>query len=168
MTMTPNNPKVEAILLQIQKSYAEIEQLLAGPLASLSQERLYQQPGENEWSIMQNLAHILEFMPYWASEVEKLVANPGQTFGRTQGHEGRLQGIRDHESDTLAQIKAELPGSFGPLEATISTLKDSDLQLTGVHSKYGEKPLEWFIEDFITRHLSDHIEQIKEDIQRMG
>ncbi|MDQ6661705.1 MAG: DinB family protein [Chloroflexota bacterium] len=168
MTMTPNNPKVEAILLQIQKSYAELEQLIAGPLANLEPGKLYQQPGNDEWSITQNLAHILEFMPYWATEVEKLVAKPGQNFGRTMGHEGRLQGIRDYESADLAQIKAALPSSFGPLEAVISTLKDSDLELTGVHSKHGEKSLEWFIEDFITRHLSDHIEQIREDVQKVG
>ena len=30
---------------------------------------------------MQNLAHVVEFMPYWAGEINKLVAEPGRNLG---------------------------------------------------------------------------------------
>lgn len=161
MSTAPANPNVEAIRLSVQKSYTELNRLIDGPLASSGPDKLYKAPVENEWSIMQNLAHIVEFMPYWANEIEKLVATPGQNFGRTAQNEGRLQAIREHGSDSLDQIKAALPGSYARLEEVLSKLKDSDLELTGHHIKYEDKSLEWFIEEFVTQHLIDHLEQIK-------
>src|SRR5205085_10410950 len=133
MTISSANPEVEAILLSVQKSYHELNQLIDGPLARLDPQKLYKSPAEDEWTIMQNLAHIVEFMPYWANEVEKLVARPGQNFGRTAKQEARLQAIRDHGTDNLAQIRAALPESYARLEEVLSGLKDSDLRLTGQH-----------------------------------
>ena len=161
MNTAPANPNVEAIRLSVQKSYAELNQLIDGPLASLDSAKLYQPPVENEWSIMQNLAHVVEIMPYWANEIEKLVARPGQNFGRTMQHEGRLQAIREHGSDSLQQMKAALPASYARLQEVLSKLTDSNLELTGMHSRYGEKSLDWFIEEFVTQHLINHVEQIR-------
>src|SRR5436305_1074276 len=152
MNTAPANPNVEAMRLSVQKSYAELNRLIDGPLASLDPDKLYKTPVENEWSIMQNLAHIVEIMPYWAHEIEQLVARPGQNFGRTMQHEGRLQAIREHGTDSLEEIKVALPGSYGRLQEVLGKLKDSDLELTGIHSRYGEKSLDGFIEEFVTQH----------------
>lgn len=168
MTTSSANPKVEAIRRSVQESYEELNQLIDDQLAELETEKLYQTPTEGEWSIMQNLAHIAEFMPYWAGEIEKLLAKPGQNFGRTMQHEGRLQFIRDHETDSLVEIQALLPGSYERLMGVLGNLKDSDLELAGIHSRYGEKPLEWFIEEFITQHLKNHLEQIRVDLIVVG
>src|SRR5437764_15114915 len=133
MSTRPANSEVEAILLSVQKSYHELNQLIDGPLARLDPQKLYKSPAEDEWTIMQNLAHIIEFMPYWANEIEKLVAVPGQNFGRTVQQEARLQALRDHGTDSLAQIRTALPVSYARLEKVLSSLKDSDLKLAGHH-----------------------------------
>src|SRR6184192_3296892 len=146
MNTAPANPNVEAIRLSVQKSYTELNQLIDGQLAALDPDKLYKTPVENEWSIMQNLAHIAEIMPYWASEIEKLVAAPGQNFGRTMQHEGRMRAVNEHGRDSLAQIKEALPGSYVRLEDVLGGLKDSDLELTGRHVKFGEQSLGWFME----------------------
>ena len=161
MSTMPANPKVEAIRLSVRRSYDELNQLIDGPLARLDASKLYVAPAENEWTIMQNLAHVVEFMPYWAGEIEKVVAAPGQNFGRTAQDERRLQAISEHEMDSLEQIKAALPGSYARLEEVLGRLKDGDLELTGQHVRYGEKSLEWVIEEFVTDHLSGHLEQIE-------
>lgn len=168
MTASSANPNVEAIRLSVQRSYDELQQLIEGPLTQLDPAKLYQAPAENEWSIMQNLAHIVEFMPYWANEIEKLVAHPGQNFGRTQQHEGRLRAIEEHSRDSLEQISALLPGSYARLQEVLSNLQDSDLELTGIHIRFGEKTLDWFIEDFVTGHLIAHLEQMKADMAAVG
>lgn len=168
MTTSSANPNVGAIRLSAQHSYDELNQLIDGPLAQLEPAKLYKAPAENEWSVMQNLAHIVEFMPYWANEIEKLVAHPGQNFGRTQQHEGRLLAISEHEGDSLEQIKALLPGSYARLQEVLGNLKDSDLALTGMHIRFGEKSLDWFIEDFVTGHLIEHLEQIKAAMAAVG
>ena len=161
MTAAATNPKVEQIRLSVRQSSADIVQLIEGPLSALDPLQLYAVPAKDEWSIMQNLAHVLEFMPYWGSEIAKLVANPGQKFGRTMQHEGRLRFIEEHKSDTLPQILAAFPARYAQLEEVLGVLTDDDLALTGIHPKYGEKPLEWFINEFVCQHLKDHAEQLK-------
>src|SRR2546421_4991695 len=144
MATASTNPKVEKIRQSVHDSYAELVMLIDGPLTALNPEKLYLAPAENEWTIMQNLSHIVEFMPYWANEIEKLVARPGQNFGRTMQHEGRLQAIREHGSDSLEHVKAALPGSYARLQEVLGKLRDSDLELSGIHSRFGEKSLDWF------------------------
>jgi len=161
MTTSNDNPKVAAILHSIQSSYDALNQLLEGPLSQLDVKRLYEKPASDEWSLMENLAHINEILPYWAGEIEKLVATPGQNFGRTQQHAGRLQAIAVHGTDTLAKAQAELPGGYARLEGVIHTLKDSDLELTGIHPRFGERQLGWFIEEFVTTHLANHLIQMQ-------
>jgi len=165
MSTTPANPNVEAIRLSAQKSYSDLMQLIDGPLTRLDRSKLYKVPAENEWTIMQGLAHIAEFMPYWAGEIEKLVAEPGRKFGRAMQDEGRLRGVSEHETDSLEYIKRALPGSYARLDEVLGKLKDRDLELTGQHIRYGEKPLAWFIEEFVTGHLSGHVGQIKECLE---
>lgn len=161
MATASTNPKVEKIRRSVHHSYAELVRLIEGPLTALNPENLYLAPAENEWTIMQNLSHIVEFMSYWAGEIEKLVAAPGQNFGRTMQHEGRMRAVNEHGRDSLVQIKEALPGSYARLEDVLGSLKDSDLELSARHVKYGEQSLEWFMEEFVTGHLSSHVEQIK-------
>jgi hypothetical protein len=168
LSTTPANPNVQAIRESARKSYAELQRLIDGPLASLETSKLYKTPAEDEWTIMQNLAHTVEFMPFWAGEIEKLVAEPGRNFGRTAQDEGRLRGISEHEADRLDVIKAALPGSYARLDGVLWSLKDSDLELTGKHVRYGEKPLGWFVEEFVTGHLRGHVEQIKGCLEVVG
>src|SRR6266571_7157886 len=109
MTTSSTNPHVEAIRLSVHQSCTDLLELMNGPLAKLPPEKLYKEPIAGEWSIMQNLAHIIEFMPYWGHEIEKLVAHPGQNFGRTMQDEGRLQALEEHGGDNLRQVKEALP-----------------------------------------------------------
>lgn len=163
--MTTKNAKVEGIRQNIQSSYYELNRLIAGPLLQLKPEKLYQRPAPDEWTLMENIAHIIEFMPYWADEIAKLVTKPGQNFGRTAQDEKRLSAIKRYGTYTLAQATAALSDSYTHLDQILSTLQDSNLELTGRHSKFGEKQLEWFIEEFVTQHLANHLQQMKEALR---
>jgi hypothetical protein len=165
MALSTNNPAVEAIRQNVRASYEELNRLLDGPLAALDPAILYRSPAPDEWTIMQNIAHIIEFMPYWADEAAKLAAAPGRNFGRTHDHEGRMGALREHGRDSLEQASALLPGSFAHLDRVLSTLKDSDLVVIGHHNEYGDRPLAWFIDEFVTRHLAGHVLQMQEALQ---
>jgi len=158
------NPKVEEIREDAWRSYERFNELVNGALEQLEPEKLYASPGGDEWTIMENLAHIVEFMPYWANEIAALVAQPGKSFGRTQQDEGRLGALRAHGHDSLEQIRAAMPGSYERLDEVLASLKDSDLEITGMHVRLGEKSLAWFIEDFVTGHLRAHLDQIRNAI----
>ncbi len=159
---TISNPRIEAIRQHVSSSYQELLQLVNGPLTALEPARFYQPPAPGEWTLMENLAHVIEIMPYWADEIAGLVAAPGQKFGRTMEHEGRLRAIKEHRTDNLEQVKSALPGSYEHLDQVLRSLKDSDLELTGHHSKFGERNLDWFIDEFVVRHLAAHVSQVKQ------
>lgn len=158
------NPKMEEVRRSVAESYSRITDIVQHRLTRLDHDQLYLPPAENEWTAMQSLAHINEFMPYWANEIEKLVANPGQKFGRVMTDPARLRAIEEHGSDELCQAEAALPGSYTRLKAVLDKLADPDLAKTGVHSKFGERPLEWFMAEFVTGHLRNHITQLQECI----
>ena len=164
---TTGDPKIEEIRADTWRSYEALVQLVNGPLEELEPEKLYTSPAGDEWTIMENLAHIVEFMPYWANQIAALVAQPGKSFGRTPQDEGRLGALRAHGHDSLEQVRAALPGSYGRLDEVLSSLKDSDLEITGMHVRLGEQSLAQFIEDFVTGHLRAHLEQIQEAIERV-
>lgn len=161
------NPKVEEIREDAWRSYEVLNELVNGVLDQLEPEKLYASPGGDEWTIMENLVHIVEFMPYWANEIAELVVQPGKSFGRTQQDEGRLGALRDHGHDSLEQVRAAMPGSYARLDEVLGSLKDSDLEITGMHVRLGEKSLAWFIEDFVTGHLRAHLEQIQKTLEEV-
>lgn len=163
--MSTANPRVTTIRQSVRQSYDDLQDLLGGPVGVLYAAKLYQSPAENEWTVMENLAHIVEFMPYWANEVAELVATPGKNFGRTMDHEGRNAALREHGHDSLAQARAALPASYARLDDVLSQLNDSDLELTGHHPRRGVQTLDWFIEEYITRHLRAHVLQIRECLE---
>lgn len=160
MTTSRDNPHVQAILQSVTSSYNTLHQLIEEQLTRLPTNKLYETILEGEWTLMESLAHIIEFMPYWADESVKLVANPGQNFGRTHKDEARIRAIEEHKQDTLDEARGALERSYMYLDRVLSTLKDSDLELKGHHYKFGEQTLAWFIKDFVTDHLANHIEQI--------
>jgi hypothetical protein len=158
---TVSNPRVEEIRRRVRVAYNELNQLLDGPIASMDMARIYHSPEPGEWTIMENLAHIIEFLPYWGDEAAKLVAHPGQHFGRTREDEGRVRAIAEHGSDSLAQARTALPESYKHLDKILLQLQDSDLELTGHHPTWGEHNLSWFIDESVAKHLEDHILQIR-------
>ncbi|MDB5080943.1 MAG: hypothetical protein JWP00_2867 [Chloroflexi bacterium] len=160
--MDSENPQVAEIRRGIADSYNRLNQLVTVDLAGLSPDRLYTAPTENEWSLMQNLAHIIEFMPYWGNEIAGLVETPGRNFGRLLTDETRLGAIVEHGLDNLETVRAALPVSYNRLQAALDGLDDADLTKTGVHIKFGEQRLEWFIGEFIADHLKNHLTQMRE------
>jgi uncharacterized damage-inducible protein DinB len=146
----------DALIERLQLLHAQ----LLHQLAQLPPEALYQHPDPDEWSIMENLAHVGEFYTFWGSEVRKLQQQPGCNFGRTIDDERRLAGIRAHANDTLDQIEPYLRTSFDELMATLTGLTDADLQKVGHHQRLGDRTMEYYIKHFLIDHLSDHLAQL--------
>lgn len=163
--MTTAHLKVDAIRQQVHSAFEELLQLIDQQLALKGTGILYQTPELNEWTVTESLAHIVEFMTYWGDEIAKLVAHPGQNFGRTKEDPNRIRKIEEHSHDSLEQMRIALPDSYGYLDKILSNLHDSDLELTGYHVKYKERTLDWFIQEFVTDHLEDHIVQLRDALK---
>ena len=53
---------------------AEVEQL--------PPELIHWVPGEDVWTVMDNLCHIREFVPFWTGETLRIVHRPSELWGR--------------------------------------------------------------------------------------
>ena len=62
MMETTNDLRVAAIRKSVRTSYNELRHLLEGPVKGLAPFRYYEAPAPGEWTIMEILAHIVEFM----------------------------------------------------------------------------------------------------------
>ena len=165
MEISTQNLDEHAIRQSVTSSYTTLKSLIEEQLVRLPTEKLYATLVEGEWTIMESLTHIIEFMPYWADEIAKLVAQPGKNFGRTKEDIARIRAIEEHKHDSLETTSSALTRSYTYLDGVLGTLKESNLELKGHHSKFGEQTLAWFIKDFVTDHLTNHIEQLKRTIQ---
>ncbi len=168
MINTTDNPRVRAIRHRVRTAYDKLLELINGPLATMDASKLYQAPEAGAWTIMENIAHVIEFLPYWGDEIARLAAAPGQNFGRTMEHAGRLRAVNEHGTDTLKQATAALPASYNHLEGILQSLHDADLDLEGRHTRFGVRSLDWFIDEFVTTHLENHLQQIQACISALA
>jgi uncharacterized damage-inducible protein DinB len=70
--------KRHALLLEesnqsIQELASEVMQIVT----ELPEDMLRSKPAEDFWSITEILGHVEEAAPYWAGEIQRVVANPG-------------------------------------------------------------------------------------------
>ena len=74
-------------------SVSESIDRIIGTVKGLSEETIRWNPTEEEWSIMQIMAHIVEAVPYWLDEIDQLVQSPGKEWGRNHLQERRLDAV---------------------------------------------------------------------------
>ncbi|GAA3312527.1 hypothetical protein GCM10020331_000490 [Ectobacillus funiculus] len=51
---------------------------------------------------MQILCHLVEAVPYWLDEIERLLETPGKEWGRGLQHEGRLAAVNKSKVDSTS------------------------------------------------------------------
>lgn len=126
---------------------------------------LYARPAPEEWSVMEDLAHVAEFPPYWTKEMLKIVKSPGTAFGRTHVDAARIAAVADHAKDDLAITLGRIDSARAETLEMLLTISDDQWEKTGVHSTRGEINLHEIMERFITSHISDHMQQAKDALQ---
>ena len=102
-------------------------------------------------------------MPYWAGEMERVVANPGAEWGRNHQDESRLAAV------TAASQRSRCDGIEGVGKAAnavvtvLRTLQDKDLRIESPSRNpgFGVKPLSFVLDHLIVSHLRGHLNQIK-------
>jgi uncharacterized damage-inducible protein DinB len=137
----------------------------------LSEETIRWQPTEEEWSIMQIMAHIVEALPYWVKEIEQLVETPGKAWGRNHLHEGRLEAVKPETVDTqsVEEMLLALESVKKTVQTGIENLTEELLtaEATSVNPNFGTKPLSFIIEHLIDGHVNKHEGQIQRNLSKL-
>ena len=73
---------------------AEVQQLTADLIRWV--------PAEGVWTIMDNLCHIREFVPFWTGETLRIVHRPSEQWGRDHSDTARLAAVTNTAARLLA------------------------------------------------------------------
>ncbi|MBM4423853.1 MAG: DinB family protein [Chloroflexi bacterium] len=130
-------------------------------------QRLRNPAGENEWSAMQILGHLVEMIPYWLGHCRALIAEDGQPpqFGRTLDAPERLEGVErgatGNPGEAIRWLKEEVRSAAGAIRAMSATERGKK----GIHIRRGEMTVADIIEVFIVSHAEDHLAQVRQTLQ---
>lgn len=130
----------------------------------LRSDLVYRAPAPGEWSAMEILAHVAEFVPYWASQAEAVSRRTvnDQPFGRGRDDPSRLEPIEKHAHDTVSEIVDRLRLGLDEAQALLRAIPDHGWQRTGHHLLQGEMSVETFVQKFLFDHLAEHSTQLRE------
>lgn len=129
---------------------------------SLTQ-RLRTAPGENEWSAMQILGHMVEMIPYWLDHCQVMIAATTEPpkFGRLLDAPERLAGVERAATENLGELLRLLDGEIQSAAHIIRQMTSAERKQWGVHLRLGEMTVADVVEVFVVAHAEDHLAQIR-------
>jgi len=139
---------------------AGVAQLTAW-LAEVDPAVLYEAPSPGEWTVMELLAHAVEFLRYWPPVMAGIAAEPGLPFGRGLDDADRTGYILAHGGDPLGAMVQELSDAGEEAQATLAAIPAVGWEATGVHMSWGELALPEIVQRVLTGHLAAHCAQAK-------
>ena len=124
--------------------------------------RLRTAPGENEWSAMQVLGHVVEMIPYWMSHCRALIAaaEPPR-FGRTPDAPERLAGVERGAAAEPDELLRLLHKEVQAAARSIRQMTTAERGKKGVNVKRGEVTVADIVELFIVAHAEEHVAQVR-------
>lgn len=158
------NPRLDAATQSMEQTTRDIAEIVR----PLPRTLLLWRPSPDVWSVLDNLAHIEEFVPFWIGEIQAMLRTPPQPWGRDQSHAGRLEAVRDtsqrDENDLLANIESRVAAAC----AYLRTLDDSalDVEAASRNPRWAVKPVSFVVDTLLVKHLADHRGQIQRNLRQ--
>lgn len=158
------NPRTEAAAQAMEASTRDISDLVR----PLPRYLLVWRPLDEVWSILDNLAHIEEFVPFWTGEVQAMLAQPPQPWGRDQTHPGRLAAVRDTSQRDAETLLASVAEKVASTCVYLRTLNDSCLgvEVESRNPRWAVQPLDFVVHTLLVKHLSDRRGQIERNLRQ--
>lgn len=116
------------------------------------------------WGPGQVWAHLAEFIPYWMSEADRVMAQDTtrpEPFGRTTSDPGRLDAIERGRATDRQALWQRFSGDAASLRVWLQALDPAAWRCRGVHPTLGTMSIEEIVEEFLVGHLEQHAEQLE-------
>ena len=129
---------------------------------SMPKDCIHWKPGPEIWTVMDNLCHIAEFVPYWTAQVEQVIQDPDKQWGRTHHDADRLAAVVDTSSRDLTGVKEQIRSSVARSESTLERFTPDQLaiQAPSRNAKWGLKPASFILDTLLVAHLKATCSQI--------
>jgi len=153
----------------IQATNNSIDEIVKS-VAGLDEKTIRWNPTEEEWSIMQIVAHLNEAVPYWLGEVDRVVAEPGSKWGRGLVDPARLAAVATPDELNVEEEIATLKGLQQQVSERLSNLSEAQLTAENPHrnfERFGNKPVSFIINHFIAEHANTHYGQIQRNLSKL-
>ncbi len=127
-------------------------------------------PGEGVWSVMDNLCHIREFVPFWTGETMRIVRHPDEQWGRDHTDTGRLAAVTGTAANTLEDVAADIRRLVRQSVETLSDLSVAELSVeaTSKNPRWGRKPASFVVDQLLVHHAEKHLGQIRRNVTQFA
>jgi uncharacterized damage-inducible protein DinB len=141
---------------------AEVERLPA--------ELIHWVPGDGVWTVMDNLCHVREFVPFWTGQTLRIVRHSNEQWGRDHTDTARLAAVTSTAGNRLDGVVADIREAVRRSAETLRTLSDEDLavEATSKNPKWGKKPASFVVEELLVHHVEKHLGQIRRNVTQFN
>ena len=145
----------EEILAEVQQQPAEL---------------IHWIPAEGVWTVMDNLCHIREFVPFWTGEALRIAQRQGERWGRDHTDTARHAAVTNTTAHRLADVVADIREAVRHSTATLRTLSDEQLaaEAASRNPRWGVKPASFVVEDLLVQHVAKHLGQIRRNVAQFA
>lgn len=153
---------------EVRARNAALDRELRALVARIPPALIHREPGEpggEEWTLAQILAHLAEFPRYFASDLALQMEREGAVVGRTHAHPERLAAVASARGRTLEDLAAELDASLTALAAQLEPLRDEHLSRVAQHRRFGPQPLAAFLARHVLGHKAGHLQQLQDTLE---
>jgi len=119
---------------------------------------------EASWGPREVLAHLVEMLPFWLGELERILDGDGTAptpFGRTAEDPIRIGMIERERTLPLRVLFARLDAGLAAWAARLPELTEADRAKVGLHPRLGELTVPTIADRFVVSHAEDHIAQLE-------
>jgi hypothetical protein len=119
--------------------------------------------GTERWEAGQVWSHMAEFVPYWHSEVESVIAaydGDPVPFGRTKEDPGRIAGIEMGRREAVRELRGRVHDAIEDLKRHLAALTSAEWNAVGQHATRGQMDVEAIVGTFVVAHLEEHADQL--------
>jgi len=152
----------EQLTKTVDEILAEVQQLPA--------ELIHWVPSPGVWTVMDNLCHIREFLPFWTAETLRIVRRPGEPWGRDHTDTARRAAVTNTAGVELEDVASDIRNAVLRSADALRSLSDEDLatEATSKNPRWGVKPASFVMDDLLVDHVAKHQKQIRRNISQFN
>ena len=159
-----------SVLKESIESIQKTSDSIIETVSKLPDETIRWKPAPGVWSILEILSHVEEAIPYWADEIERVVAHPGVDWGRGHTNEARIAAVVASSQRNAKDLIAGIQQGTQKTVAILGKLRDEDLAIESPsrNPRFGIKPMSFVLDHLIVGHLRGHLGQIQRNLNQLG
>ena len=136
----------------------------------LPSELIHWVPAEGVWTVMDNLCHIREFVPFWTGEALRIVRRPAEQWGRDHTDTARLAAVTRTAASRLDDVLDDIRAAVRRSAETLRTLSDEQLAVEAAskNPRWGVKPASFVVDELLVNHVAKHQGQIRRNVAQFN